>query len=171
MIIIENIEKKFRILKQKADKRDLDLKVNKKTFDENMNDVSNSINGCIAKNTSLVCFYNYLLYIMIKLMLTRPENIIQEDEWRKGSEKIFKELENKLDRLELNSLKDYIEKQLKKLKKLQVGKFKYKIEMSCDDFLLNRMLMCLYRKKVLVQFKLCQRLIRKTMRPAWGDLF
>ena len=56
IIIIENIEKKFRILKQKADKRDLDLKVNKKTFDENMNDVSNSINGCIAKNTSLVCF-------------------------------------------------------------------------------------------------------------------
>jgi hypothetical protein len=109
------------------------LKVNKKTFDENMNDVSNSINGCIAKNTSLVCFYHYLLYIMIKLMLTRLENIIQEDEWRKGSEKIFKELENKLDRLELNSLKDYIEKQLKKLKKLQVGEFKFK--MYCDDFL------------------------------------
>lgn len=68
------LRKKIRILKQKADKRDLDLKVNKKTFDENMNDVSNSINGCIAKNTSLVCFYCYLLYIMIKLMLTRLEN-------------------------------------------------------------------------------------------------
>lgn len=81
---------------KKADKKDLDLKVNKKTFDESITDVSNSINGCIAKNTCL------------------------EDEWRKGSEKIFKELENKLDRLELNSLKDYIEKQLKKLKKLQV---------------------------------------------------
>lgn len=72
--------------------------MNKKTFDESITDVSNSINGCIAKNTCL------------------------EDEWRKGSEKIFKELENKLDRLELNSLKDYIEKQLKKLKKLQVHK-------------------------------------------------
>lgn len=39
---------------------------------------------------------------------------------KKGNEKIFKELENKLDRLELSSLKDYIEKQLRRLKKLQV---------------------------------------------------
>lgn len=71
---------------------------------------------------------------MIKLMLTRLENIIQEDEWRKGSEKIFKELENKLDRLELNSLKDYIEKQLKKLKKLQVGEFKFKLKCTVTIF-------------------------------------
>jgi chaperonin cofactor prefoldin len=31
----------------------------------------------------------------------------------------LKELEHKLDRLELDSLKDYIEKQMKKLKKIQ----------------------------------------------------
>ena len=74
------------------------------------------------------------IYYDEQLMLTRPENIIQEDEWRKGSEKIFKELENKLDRLELNSLKDYIEKQLKKLKKLQVGEFKFKLKCNVMIF-------------------------------------
>ncbi len=37
-----------------------------------------------------------------------------------NNQNVFKELENKLDRLEVESLKDYIEKQLKKLKKLQV---------------------------------------------------
>ncbi len=38
-----------------------------------------------------------------------------------NNQNVFKELENKLDRLEVESLKDYIEKQLKKLKKLQVN--------------------------------------------------
>lgn len=39
---------------------------------------------------------------------------------RKENEKIAKELDCKLDRLELDPLKEYIEKQLKKIKKLQV---------------------------------------------------
>lgn len=42
-----------------------------------------------------------------------------EEEFKRGNENIFKELENKLDRLELNGLKDQIEKQLKKLRKMQ----------------------------------------------------
>jgi hypothetical protein len=39
---------------------------------------------------------------------------------KKENEKIAKELDCKLDRLELDPLKEYIEKQLKKIKKLQV---------------------------------------------------
>ena len=38
---------------------------------------------------------------------------------KKNNDNILKELEHKLDRLELDSLKDYIEKQMKKLKKIQ----------------------------------------------------
>ncbi|RNA31853.1 glutamine-rich 2-like isoform X4 [Brachionus plicatilis] len=80
---------------RKADKRDLDQKVNKKTFDENFNEISHSVNDCKQKTDNL------------------------EEEFRKGNESIFKELENKLDRLELDGLKDQIEKQLKKLRKMQ----------------------------------------------------
>jgi hypothetical protein len=39
---------------------------------------------------------------------------------KREHEKIAKELDCKLDRLELDPLKEYIEKQLKKLKKIQV---------------------------------------------------
>jgi hypothetical protein len=42
---------------------------------------------------------------------------------KKATDNIYKELENKLDRLELEALKEYIEKTMRKLRKLQV-KFK-----------------------------------------------
>lgn len=63
------------------------------------------INGCAQKNKRL------------------------EDELKSSSDHLLHELENKLDRLELDSLKEYIEKQLKKLKKLQV---RYYIHICLD---------------------------------------
>jgi hypothetical protein len=44
---------------------------------------------------------------------------LKEDNYRKDYDNIIKELEGKLDRMELGPFKDYIEKQLKKIKKLQ----------------------------------------------------
>lgn len=81
---------------QKGDRKDLDDKVNKKLFDDTNSDLSHLLDNCVKKSSSL------------------------EAEWKKSSENLFKELESKLDRLELDSLKECIEKQLKKLKKLQV---------------------------------------------------
>lgn len=60
-----------------------------------MNEVSHSVNECKQKTDNL------------------------EDEFRKGNEIMLKEIENKLDRLELDGLKDQIEKQLRKLRKMQ----------------------------------------------------
>ncbi|CAF0811876.1 unnamed protein product [Brachionus calyciflorus] len=97
---------------RKADKRDMEQKVNKKQYDDHFHDLSNSINDCKLKTTNL------------------------EDEYRKGNESLIKELESKLDRLELDGLKDYIEKQLRKLKKLQkesVQPFSNGLNNSEDD--------------------------------------
>jgi DNA repair exonuclease SbcCD ATPase subunit len=80
---------------RKADKRDVDGKVNRKLFDDTTQELSQSVNGCIKKTGSL------------------------DDEMKRNNEHIFKELEQKLDRLELDSLKEYVEKQMKKLKNLQ----------------------------------------------------
>ena len=43
----------------------------------------------------------------------------KEDEFHKSNDHLLKELENKLDRLELDSIKDLLEKQMKKFKKIQ----------------------------------------------------
>lgn len=83
------------ILLQKADKRDLDQKINKKIFDEHVHEISNSVHDCKQKTINL------------------------EDDVRKVNDNLFKELESKLDRLELDGLKEYIEKQMKKFKKMQ----------------------------------------------------
>jgi hypothetical protein len=45
----------------------------------------------------------------------------KEGELKKNSESLLKELETKLDRAEIDSLKDYLDKQLKKIKKIQVN--------------------------------------------------
>ena len=45
----------------------------------------------------------------------------KEGELKKNSENLLKELETKLDRAEIDSLKDYLDKQLKKIKKIQVN--------------------------------------------------
>lgn len=39
---------------QKADKKDLDTKVNRKLFDDTCHDLSNSVNNCIQKSATLV---------------------------------------------------------------------------------------------------------------------
>jgi hypothetical protein len=44
----------------------------------------------------------------------------KENEMRKGTSAIMRDMESKVDRYELDPLKEYIEKQLKKIKKLQV---------------------------------------------------
>jgi len=86
-------------LEKKVDKKELDSKVNIKRFDDVNNEMSNLINTCNLKNNSL------------------------EQELKTSSENILKELDCKLDRLELDSLKEYIEKQIKKIKRLQVKCF------------------------------------------------
>jgi hypothetical protein len=75
----------------------LEEKVDRSLYDDTNQSISHLINGCAQKTHSL------------------------EEELKASSDHLLKELESKLDRLELDSLKEYIEKQLKKLKKLQVS--------------------------------------------------
>jgi glutamine-rich protein 2 len=82
-------------LDKKADKRDLDSKVNRKLFDETNDDLNKRVDHCHQSNIKL------------------------EDQCRNDFDQMTRDLADKLDRLELSSLKDYIEKQLKKLKKLR----------------------------------------------------
>ncbi len=70
----------------------------------------------MQKQTTLVS----IKFLWLKYLFLTKIIILQEDEYKANSQNIFKELENKLDRLELDSLKDQIEKQLKKLRKIQV---------------------------------------------------
>jgi hypothetical protein len=53
-------------------------------------------------------------------------NVIQrtvslDEELKKATDNIYKELENKLDRAELDALKEYIERTLRKLKRMHVS--------------------------------------------------
>jgi len=82
-------------INMKADTKDLNNKVNKKLFEDKNTEVENSLKEFVLKHSSL------------------------EDELKRNSDILLKELEGKLDRLELDSLKDYIEKQLRRLKKFQ----------------------------------------------------
>lgn len=70
--------------------------MSRKLFDETTTEMSNNINSALQKVVSL------------------------DEELKKATENIYKELENKLDRQELDALKEYIEKTLKKLKRMQV---------------------------------------------------
>jgi len=84
-----------RELDKKADRRELENKLNKNVFDETCTEMSHNINNALQKSINV------------------------EDNYRKDYENIIKELEGKLDRMELGPFKEYIEKQLKKIKKLQ----------------------------------------------------
>ncbi|CAF1470701.1 unnamed protein product [Didymodactylos carnosus] len=79
---------------EKADKRDLDNRVLKKDFHVACGELAQSVNDCLQKFNT------------------------HDDVQKQDLEKITRDVDSKLDRGELNALRDYIEKQLKKLKKM-----------------------------------------------------
>ncbi|CAF0775858.1 unnamed protein product [Rotaria sordida] len=79
---------------KKADKRDIDNRVLKKDFNAACNELSQNLNDYMQK------FH------------------VHDDTQRQDLEKINHNIDGKLDRTELDALRDYIDKQLKKLKKL-----------------------------------------------------
>ncbi|CAF0820339.1 unnamed protein product [Rotaria sp. Silwood1] len=81
-------------LDKKADKRDIDSRVLKKDFNSACNELSQNLNDYMQK-------FN-----------------VHDDTQRQDLEKINHDIDGKLDRTELDALRDYIDKQLKKLKKL-----------------------------------------------------
>ncbi|CAF2396532.1 unnamed protein product [Rotaria sp. Silwood2] len=81
-------------LDKKADKRDLDNRVLKKDFNAACNELTQNLNDYMQK-------FN-----------------VHDDIQRQDLEKINHDIDGKLDRTELDALRDYIDKQLKKLKKL-----------------------------------------------------
>ncbi|CAF1632253.1 unnamed protein product [Adineta ricciae] len=81
-------------LDKKVDKRDLDTRVLKKDFNAACNDLSQNINDCLQK------FH------------------VHDDIQRQDIQKINRDINEKLDRAELDALRDYVDKQMKKLKKL-----------------------------------------------------
>ncbi|CAF0931475.1 unnamed protein product [Rotaria sp. Silwood1] len=81
-------------LDKKADKRDVDSRVLKKDFNSACNELSQNLNDYMQK-------FN-----------------VHDDTQRQDLEKINHDIDGKLDRTELDALRDYIDKQLKKLKKL-----------------------------------------------------
>ncbi|CAF0805235.1 unnamed protein product [Adineta steineri] len=81
-------------LDKKADKRDIDNRVLKKDFNSACNELSQNINDCMQK-------FN-----------------IHDDIQKQDLDKINTDMNEKINRSELDALRDYIEKQLKKLKKI-----------------------------------------------------
>jgi hypothetical protein len=92
-----NIFLYFLFFLQKADRRDVDNRVLKKDFNSACNELSQNINDCMQK-------FN-----------------VHDDTQKHDIEKINHDIDGKLDRTELDALRDYMEKQLKKLKKLAVS--------------------------------------------------
>ena len=74
---------------------------------------------------------------------------------KRENEKIAKELDCKLDRLELDPLKEYIEKQIKKIKKLQVS------HLSLNLFFYYYLFVHIFRKKLkkLIMFQVEMKLL------------
>ncbi|CAF2052883.1 unnamed protein product [Rotaria magnacalcarata] len=81
-------------LDKKADKRDLENRVLKKDFNAACNELSQNLNDYMQK-------FN-----------------VHDDTQKQDLEKMNRDIEGKLDRSELEELRDYIDKQLKKLKRL-----------------------------------------------------
>ncbi|CAF3405905.1 unnamed protein product [Rotaria sp. Silwood1] len=81
-------------LDKKADKRDLESRVLKRDFNTSCGELSQNINDCLQKF------------------------IVHDDTQKHDLQKMNHDIDGKLDRAELDALRDYMEKQLKKLKKL-----------------------------------------------------
>ncbi|CAF1194823.1 unnamed protein product [Adineta steineri] len=81
-------------LDKKADKRDIDNRVLKKDFNSACNDLSQKINDCLQR-------YH-----------------VHDDNQIRDLQKINRDINEKLDRAELDALRDYMDKQMKKLKRL-----------------------------------------------------
>ncbi|CAF0962707.1 unnamed protein product [Adineta ricciae] len=81
-------------LDKKADKRDLDNRVLKKDFNSTCNELSQNINDCMQK-------FN-----------------VHEDIQKQDLNKMNTDIDGKINRSELDALREYLEKQLKKLKRL-----------------------------------------------------
>ncbi|CAF3084645.1 unnamed protein product [Rotaria socialis] len=81
-------------LDKKADKRDIENRVLKKDFNSACGELSQNINDCLQR----FC--------------------VHDDTQKQDLDKMNHEIDSKLDRLELDALRDYMEKQMKKLKRL-----------------------------------------------------
>lgn len=76
--------------------KDINNKLNKKIFEDFNHEISSNVNNVMVRNEEIA------------------------SDMKATSETLLKELEGKLDRLELDALRDQIEKQLRKLKKLVI---------------------------------------------------
>ncbi|CAF0787256.1 unnamed protein product [Rotaria sordida] len=81
-------------LDKKADRRDIENRVLKKDFNTTCGELSQNINDCLQKF------------------------IVHDDTQKHDLQKMNHDIDGKLDRAELDALRDYMEKQLKKLKRL-----------------------------------------------------
>ena len=87
----------------------------KKDFNATCAELSQNINDYLQK------FHLHVGRSSVPLSSAAIE-CFQDDEQKKDLEKINRDIDEKLDRAEIDALRDYMEKQLKKLRKLTVSR-------------------------------------------------